>query len=366
MPGPRLHLGSRLLGLRLWLLLGAGEWVLPPRVGFLWTPGYWGYSGGSYLFNDGYWGPSVGFYGGINYGNGYYGSDYYGGRWVGDNFYYNTAASRVNPNVIRNTYVDRQVVQSTRGARASFNGPGGVQAAPSLREQALANAEHVAPTSAQQSRVAAAKNDPALRTADNKGQPKANAVRTFESKQRSTGAETAAAAKNGSVNTAAGAKNDSVNTAAGAKNDSVKTAAAAKNGSAKTARNERVATSHARNSTQARHSGSRKGASASYAGRHQQAAVHHQRMASSYPRHVAPHSQRTASYRQQASHGGQRVASQGKGGGGGGKSARARVRARVPGAPWPPATLEAQNFSVLEALLFHDLYRAESTRLWWA
>ena len=100
-----------------------GEWVFPPRVGFLWTPGYWGYSGGSYVFNDGYWGPSVGFYGGINYGNGYYGSDYYGGRWVGDNFYYNTAASRVNPNVIRNTYVDRQVVQSNRGARASFNVP---------------------------------------------------------------------------------------------------------------------------------------------------------------------------------------------------------------------------------------------------
>src|SRR6476619_4346324 len=70
-----------------------GEWVLPPRIGFLWTPGYWGYSGGSYIFNNGYWGPSVGFYGGINYGNGYYGSDYYGGRWVGDNFYYNTAAS---------------------------------------------------------------------------------------------------------------------------------------------------------------------------------------------------------------------------------------------------------------------------------
>ena len=56
-----------------------GERELPPRIGFLWTPGYWGYGGGSYIFNDGYWGPSVGFYGGINYGNGYYGSDYYGG-----------------------------------------------------------------------------------------------------------------------------------------------------------------------------------------------------------------------------------------------------------------------------------------------
>ena len=283
-----------------------GEWVLPPRIGFLWTPGYWGYSGSSYIFNDGYWGPSVGFYGGINYGNGYYGSDYYGGRWVGDNFYYNTAANRVNPNVIRNTYVDRQVVQSNRGARASFNGPGGVQAAPNAREQALANAEHVAPTSAQQSRVAAEKNDPALRTGDNKGQPKPAAVRTFESKQRSTGAETAAAAKNGSVQngpaTNGSVKNDSV------KNGSVQNGSA-KSGSVKTARNnERVATSHARNTTQARHSGSRKVANASYAGRHQQAAVHNKRVAS-YPRHVAPHSQRTASYRQQASPKGQRVAS---------------------------------------------------------
>ena len=140
-----------------------GEWVLPPRIGFLWTPGYWGYSGASYVFNEGYWGPSVGFYGGINYGYGYYGSDYYGGRWVGDSFRYNTAVSRVNTQLIRDTYVDRQVVQSNRGARASFNGPGGVQAEPNAREQALANAEHVASTSAQQSRVAAAKNDPALR-----------------------------------------------------------------------------------------------------------------------------------------------------------------------------------------------------------
>ena len=104
-----------------------GAWVLPPQVGFLWTPGYWGYTGSTYIFHEGYWGPSVGFYGGINYGYGYYGSGYYGGEWVGSTFHYNTAVSRVNTNVIHNTYVNREVVTNATGTRASFNGPGGVQ-----------------------------------------------------------------------------------------------------------------------------------------------------------------------------------------------------------------------------------------------
>ena len=114
--------------------------------------------------------------GGINYGYGYYGTDSRGGRWVGDTFRYNTAVSRVNTKAIRNTYVDRQVVPKNKSARAGFNGPGGVQAEPNDREKGLANAEHVAPISAQRSRVAAAKNDPALRVGDNKGQPRATAV----------------------------------------------------------------------------------------------------------------------------------------------------------------------------------------------
>ena len=48
-----------------------GTWVQPPRVGVLWTPGYWGFVGGVYAFHAGYWGPHVGFYGGVNYGFGY-------------------------------------------------------------------------------------------------------------------------------------------------------------------------------------------------------------------------------------------------------------------------------------------------------
>src|ERR1700692_4249456 len=54
-----------------------GVWVAPPRVGVFWTPGYWGFAGGLYGWHAGYWGPHVGFYGGINYGDGY------GGGWFG-------------------------------------------------------------------------------------------------------------------------------------------------------------------------------------------------------------------------------------------------------------------------------------------
>src|SRR5579885_1149956 len=40
-----LHLDARLLGVgsRLRLLLGPGRLVLPPQVGVLWTPGWWGW-----------------------------------------------------------------------------------------------------------------------------------------------------------------------------------------------------------------------------------------------------------------------------------------------------------------------------------
>ncbi|HEX4667469.1 MAG TPA: hypothetical protein VH207_12795 [Chthoniobacterales bacterium] len=184
-----------------------GAWVLAPRVGFLWTPGYWGYRNGNYYFNDGYWGSSVGFYGGINYGYGYYGSGYYGGRWDGNVFRYNTAVSRVNTNVITNTYVNREVAQNVKGPRKSFNGPGGVQAKPTAREQAAAKAEHIAPTSAQKTRVAAARNDPGLRAKNNKGRPNPDAVRTFENKHRPSAAERTAATRTERGNRQAGENN---------------------------------------------------------------------------------------------------------------------------------------------------------------
>ena len=160
-----------------------GVWVLPPSIGLLWTPGYWGYNGGRYAFNQGYWGPTVGFYGGINYGYGYGGRGYYGGQWAGNTFRYNTAVTRVNTTVIHNTYVNREVVSSnTTGSRASFNGPGGVKAKPTQREQAAATTKRIPPTATQRSRVEAAEKDPALHAANNKGKPKPEAVNEFNGK----------------------------------------------------------------------------------------------------------------------------------------------------------------------------------------
>ena len=71
----------------------AGQWVLPPSPGLLWTPGYWGREGRKYVWHEGYWGPQVGFYGGINYGNGYAGAGFTGGHWEGKVFMHNTAIS---------------------------------------------------------------------------------------------------------------------------------------------------------------------------------------------------------------------------------------------------------------------------------
>src|SRR6266403_1757231 len=85
-----------------------------PVAGYIWTPGYWG--------------PSVGFYGGVNYGYGYTGDGYWGGRWNGNNFQYNTAVTRVNTNVVHNTYVNNSVNKQVNANRASFNGPNGVNA----------------------------------------------------------------------------------------------------------------------------------------------------------------------------------------------------------------------------------------------
>jgi hypothetical protein len=178
-----------------------GVWVLPPRVGFLWTPGYWGYNGSNYFFNEGYWGPTVGFYGGINYGWGYGGHGYYGGRWDGNTFRYNRAVTRVNTTVIHNTYVNKQVIRNT-GSRASFNGPGGTTAKATAQQEAAAKAEHISATSAQQSRLEAAKNNPDLHVANNKEKPKAEAIKAFD--RNNSEAQTAAGKTKGNVGEEAG------------------------------------------------------------------------------------------------------------------------------------------------------------------
>jgi WXXGXW repeat (2 copies) len=110
-----------------------GTWVLAPSPGLLWTPGYWGWVNNVYYWHHGYWGPTVGFYGGINYGFGYFGSGFVGGYWRGGNFFYNTAIMNVNRTVVRNTYIDKTVINKNyyTHTRTSYNGGAhGVQTHP--------------------------------------------------------------------------------------------------------------------------------------------------------------------------------------------------------------------------------------------
>jgi hypothetical protein len=153
-----------------------GVWVRPPAVGLLWTPGYWGWGGGAYIFHAGYWGPHVGFYGGVNYGFGYGGVGFGGGRWVGGSFAYNTAVVNVNRTVIRNTYVDRTVINTNVGVRTSFNGgAGGIQAHASAQEVSYGHENHIAPTAEQQQHVQMAHADRSNFASVNGGRP-ANAA----------------------------------------------------------------------------------------------------------------------------------------------------------------------------------------------
>lgn len=157
-----------------------GVWVPPPSVGLLWTPPWWGWSNGVYVFNQGYWGPTVGFYGGINYGYGYTGNGYWGGRWSGNTFQYNTAVTHVNTNVVHNTYINNSVNTQANVNRASFNGPNGVNAQESAAQKAAAaNAKKMPPTSQQLARQEAASKDQNLRASVNKGNPNADAIKSF-------------------------------------------------------------------------------------------------------------------------------------------------------------------------------------------
>ena len=134
-------------------------WVRPPRVGLLWTPGYWGWGGSAFLWHEGYWGPHVGFYGGINYGFGYGGVGFYGGRWEGGHFAYNTAVVNVNRTVIHNTYVENVHVTNV-GVHTSFNGGnGGIQARPTADEQRFDHENHFSPTVQQVNHVQMAHAD---------------------------------------------------------------------------------------------------------------------------------------------------------------------------------------------------------------
>jgi hypothetical protein len=149
-----------------------GVWVAPPSAGLLWTPGYWGFEGGVYGFHAGYWGPHVGFYGGVNYGFGYGGVGFVGGEWRAGHFAYNTAVVNVNTTIVHNTFVDKTVVvNASVGARASFNGPGGVVATPTAAERSYASESHVQATSEQVSHEHTASLDKSNFAAANHGRP---------------------------------------------------------------------------------------------------------------------------------------------------------------------------------------------------
>jgi hypothetical protein len=145
--------------------------VQPPRVGLLWTPGYWGFGGGVYAFHVGYWGPHVGYYGGVNYGFGYVGVGFAGGRWVGNSFAYNRTVVNVNVTNVHNTY-NETVVNHVTVNKVSYNGgPGGTSSAPTAQERAAASEQHVAPTQMQHQHLQEAARNPELSAKANGGHP---------------------------------------------------------------------------------------------------------------------------------------------------------------------------------------------------
>lgn len=153
-----------------------GTWVRPPRVGVLWTPGYWGFEGGMFRWRLGYWGPRVGFYGGVNYGYGYGGSGYQGGRWNGKVFNYNTTVNNVNRTVIRNVYTTK-VVNNVNVTRVSYNGgPNGVKAQPTALQVREQQVKHLEPTATQVEHEVKALKTPTQKASVNRGVPQVAAT----------------------------------------------------------------------------------------------------------------------------------------------------------------------------------------------
>jgi hypothetical protein len=144
---------------------------MAPTVGFLWTPGYWGWGGGIYVWHPGYWGPHVGFYGGINYGFGYVGVGYAGGYWNHGVFAYNRTVNNINVTNIHNTY-NTTVVNNVTVNRVSYNGgTGGTTAQPTAAEMSAAHEQHIQPTAEQSQHEQGAGNNRALLASVNHGSP---------------------------------------------------------------------------------------------------------------------------------------------------------------------------------------------------
>jgi hypothetical protein len=147
-----------------------GTWVQPPQPGLLWTPPYWSRTDSGYAFHGGYWAAEVGFYGEINYGYGYAGAGYDGGHWENGTFFYNRAMTNLGYLEIASVY-DRPVAADKNVTRASFNGGTGAAALPTLHQEALARATHVAATAEQQKHFELAAMDRSQYSKLNNGDP---------------------------------------------------------------------------------------------------------------------------------------------------------------------------------------------------
>jgi YXWGXW repeat-containing protein len=149
-----------------------GTWVAPPAAGMLWTPGYWASAGAVYVFHPGYWGRHVGYYGGINYGQGYTGEGYAGGRWEGDRFRYNTAVTNVNTTIIHNTYNETVINNvNTNVTRLSHVGAPGTRVQPTRTETVFAREPRAVPTPSQLEHHNTALTSPQQYAARNEGRP---------------------------------------------------------------------------------------------------------------------------------------------------------------------------------------------------
>lgn len=169
-----------------------GEWVPAPYVGAMWTPPWWGWEDGRYLFHEGYWGDDVGYYGGIDYGYGYMGEGFVGGEWRDGRFAYNTAVMRVNPAVVRDTYVDERIVRERtvpNERHIAYNGgPGGIRHDPTPIERRGMGGRHMALTPVQEQQIQAARSDRSSYAKANGGRPQRVVVARPESGVRGGGA----------------------------------------------------------------------------------------------------------------------------------------------------------------------------------
>ena len=153
-----------------------GAWVEAPEPEYLWTPGYWGAEGSAFFWHPGYWGPHVGFYGGVNYGYGYGGQGYEGGYWQGGRLYYNRSVNNINNTRITNVY-NRTVVNNYGDGRVSYNGgERGVRARPRPSDLQAQREAHIAVTPIQERHFQVARDTPELRASENRGHPPAAAI----------------------------------------------------------------------------------------------------------------------------------------------------------------------------------------------